>query len=360
MNNILYISFSQILNTVSGGATVTSRNLMFVNSLQKKEVICYSIENRRLESNWSKLANDLFNLSIGGISKFSLISIGQLIELNSVKTVFLDSSNMGVISKFIATNYSNVEIIVFSHNVEYKLEFDLFILSFRFRHLFKSILSFYSERLIFKYSSKVICTTNYDLKTYRDKFKRNRKSDCVIPVSVPALTLNSYSLKVVESKFCLFVGSNFSPNLHGILWFINHILPFIEYRLLIVGKGITSLVSKVPTHLISKVEVLDYVPSLDQFYKDCSFVVAPIFYGSGMKVKVAEAIQYGKPIFLTTHAFRGYESLNKDYPFYICNSPVEYITSIKMIDFSNSNLRISENNLFTHNSVFETFKKFID
>lgn len=359
IKNVLYITYAKTLEVVSGGATVTSRNSMFLRSLINQNIICYNIENRNLQSNGSKLINDLFNLSIGGLSKLNLISIGRIIELNDIETVFLDSSNLGVVSKYLATNYGKVKIIVFSHNVEYKLELDLFILSFRFRHLIKSILCFYSERLIFKYSFKVFCTTNHDLETYRKKFKKLRKEDCVLPVSVPAVSLNSDRAQNGESDFCLFVGSNYAPNIHGILWFIKEILPNINYRLLIVGKGISCLSSRIPKNLMSRIEILDYVPNLDQLYKESRFVVAPIFYGSGMKVKVAEAIQYGKPIFLSSHAFCGYESLNKDYPIFVCNSSADFIKKINQEEFLYSHFEISTYNLFSHNSVFQTFKNLL-
>ena len=40
--------------------------------------------------------------------------------------------------------------------------------------------------------------------------------------------------------------------------------------------------------------VVGEVESLAQWYHDAYFVVAPIFDGSGMKTKVAEALMYGK------------------------------------------------------------------
>ena len=46
----------------------------------------------------------------------------------------------------------------------------------------------------------------------------------------------------------------------------------------------------------------------EEWYRNSKFVVAPIFDGSGMKTKVAEALMYGKKIVGTPEAFVGYEA----------------------------------------------------
>ena len=47
--------------------------------------------------------------------------------------------------------------------------------------------------------------------------------------------------------------------------------------------------------------------NLSNSYKNSKFIVVPIFYGSGMKTKVAEAFSYGKTVFITKEASIGYE-----------------------------------------------------
>ena len=55
------------------------------------------------------------------------------------------------------------------------------------------------------------------------------------------------------------------------------------------------------------VEIHDSVDDLSVFYERANIVVCPLFYGGGMKVKVAEALMYGKKIIGTELAFFGYE-----------------------------------------------------
>ncbi|MCK2053685.1 glycosyltransferase [Methylobacterium sp. 37f] len=50
-----------------------------------------------------------------------------------------------------------------------------------------------------------------------------------------------------------------------------------------------------------------YVPRLEDFYDDVDLVVAPILMGSGLKMKVAEALSFGKPVIGTALGFEGFD-----------------------------------------------------
>jgi glycosyltransferase involved in cell wall biosynthesis len=53
------------------------------------------------------------------------------------------------------------------------------------------------------------------------------------------------------------------------------------------------------------VEVLGYVESLEKFYASTRVVIAPYRLGGGVRLKVLEALTYGKPVVGTALAFRG-------------------------------------------------------
>jgi hypothetical protein len=63
-------------------------------------------------------------------------------------------------------------------------------------------------------------------------------------------------------------------------------------------------------------------------YKQSEFVIAPIFSGSGMKTKLAEATSYGKTVFATSHALIGYENLSENFAI-SCNNEKEFLYKIK-------------------------------
>lgn len=56
-------------------------------------------------------------------------------------------------------------------------------------------------------------------------------------------------------------------------------------------------------------------------------MIAPIFDGSGMKTKVAEALMYGKKIIGTPEAFSGYEGV-ADQAGWVCATANEFVAAI--------------------------------
>lgn len=53
------------------------------------------------------------------------------------------------------------------------------------------------------------------------------------------------------------------------------------------------------------VKKLGYVKSVEDFYSSVDFIFSPLDYGTGLKLKVAEAIEYGVPILSTEHSAEG-------------------------------------------------------
>lgn len=53
------------------------------------------------------------------------------------------------------------------------------------------------------------------------------------------------------------------------------------------------------------IKKLGYIEDETDFFNQVDFVIAPLFQGTGFKVKVADAVIYGKPILAATHAAEG-------------------------------------------------------
>ena len=79
-----------------------------------------------------------------------------------------------------------------------------------------------------------------------------------------------------------------------------------------------------------KVEILANVKDLSYYYNRSELVIAPIFLGSGMKVKIAEAIMYNKPVLGTSMAFEGYDLENDS--LILANNSFEFIRQIVEFD----------------------------
>ncbi len=59
------------------------------------------------------------------------------------------------------------------------------------------------------------------------------------------------------------------------------------------------------------VSLAGYVPDIEAFYEGIDAVIAPMLMGSGLKMKVAEALSMGRPVIGTRIAFEGFDVSNR-------------------------------------------------
>jgi len=113
----------------------------------------------------------------------------------------------------------------------------------------------------------------------------------------------------------LFVGGfSHSPNVDGLRWFVEKVLPLLrskgDYDLSVVGSNppeeITALESA-DVHILGR--VTDAV--LDQLYAECAVAIAPLRFGGGVKGKVIEAMSKGVPLVTTSTGVQGISDAGK-------------------------------------------------
>ena len=132
-----------------------------------------------------------------------------------------------------------------------------------------------------------------------------------------------------EAGICTvgFVGSyGHPPNVEALAWLIDEIVPAVSAqqpntRYLVAGRNPPeALVRRAP----ASVEFLGFVESLSVFYKQCAVVVAPLRSGGGVKIKVAEALCFGKPVVTTSVGIEGVDVKNGEGVF-IADSTSEFV-----------------------------------
>lgn len=106
----------------------------------------------------------------------------------------------------------------------------------------------------------------------------------------------------------LFVGSSTAPNVIGLQWFLATVWPEVARRLrdsrLLVAGSVGSSFPKV----IAGVQFLGIVANLDTLYKQAGVVISPLTIGSGLKIKLIEALGHGKAIVATSASTEGCEN----------------------------------------------------
>jgi succinoglycan biosynthesis protein ExoO len=110
-----------------------------------------------------------------------------------------------------------------------------------------------------------------------------------------------------RGRTLLFVGSNTAPNVLGLQWFIRDVWPLIRARapdaeLHVAGGVCHSVEGGTPG-----IRLLGFVSDLEAVYRDAAVVVSPLQVGSGLKIKLIEALGKGKAIVATTTTVEGVE-----------------------------------------------------
>lgn len=116
---------------------------------------------------------------------------------------------------------------------------------------------------------------------------------------------DSYRSDVAEDgEYALFVGSRFPPNEFAVRWIARHLAPKSPVAIKIVGRGFEDMRDEFQD--VPNLEIVGTVDDLASYYNGARFVLSPIFHGSGMKVKTAEALMFGKRILGSREALEGY------------------------------------------------------
>jgi len=129
----------------------------------------------------------------------------------------------------------------------------------------------------------------------------------------------------------LFVGTSIDKNLEGINYFIDKVLPLLRKEIpelsFVVAGNIGNKINS------PEIQNLGEIENIQDAYDLASIVIAPVFHGTGLKIKVIEALGRGKPVICTAHAIRGLESLTKikNSPLVVAKTPEDFVSQIKKI-----------------------------
>lgn len=313
-------------HTPSGGREMLCKlNYDILNDMYVDNCTVFELEKNSI--NGFKSIFQAFFGYIDGLTHESIKKALQVIRDKNIDKIFVDGSNFGGFVKIVKNQFPSIQIYTFFHNVESRFFLGAFKQKKSPRSLAILMVNYLAERKSVKYSDKVICINDRDSKQLQNLYCKSATD--LYPMSLEdKMPLDFESLPfVTKEEFALFVGGAFYANQAGIFWFIKNVVPHITIKTYIVGRGLEKFRNQLETN--DKVKVIGEVDSLAQWYHDAKFVVAPIFDGSGMKTKVAEALMYGKMIVGTPEAFSGYENFTKQAGC-VCNNAEEFISVINL------------------------------
>ncbi|WP_372829094.1 glycosyltransferase [Psychrobacter maritimus] len=340
----------------SGLDVVNSRNLNLLSRIISKQNLFIYDRFDVIES--SKMI--LLQGYMGGLNRKHVKNMLNIIEDEKIECIFLSHSLYGKACKKIKVKYPNIKIICFFHNIEQQYA-EQYLKVNGLRHLPFYYLVKYNETKSVEYADYHIVLNNRDSLLLNSTY--NIDSSMIMPVTYNDVFDEARVIsKKIEPLTLLFVGTAFFANLEAVRFFITKVLPKIDAKLIIIGKGMDEYKEEFLRYS-DNIEVYGFVEDLDEYYYDCSAVIAPIFSGGGMKTKIAEALMYGKTVIGTTEAFQGYE-IDKNCMI-LCNSDEEFINFFNHFEETimnksfNTHSRDVFKRYYDSNTILEKFKAFL-
>lgn len=144
----------------------------------------------------------------------------------------------------------------------------------------------------------------------------------------------------LASRELLLVASGHEFDVDGLLWFEREVFPLLAEcvrpeQVVVVGGIRDSLTGPRPPF-----RFLGWVPDLAKVYRQARVVIAPIRQGTGLKIKVVEALGQGKALVATPFAAKGVEAA-AGRAMLLAGSPTEFAGAIRhLLDDDRECLRL--------------------
>lgn len=221
-------------------------------------------------------------------------------------------------------------------------------------HFFRFIeIYFYEKKYLPKYRQINVVSEN-DKKNISKYFKI--KKIIVVPNGIEKIEF--LKNKETDTVRLGYIGSfSHPPNKTAVLYFIDKIAPLLEknkikYQYYLAGNN-NKITEK-------KIINLGFVDNLKDFFQKIDILITPISAGSGSRIKILEALGFGKKIVSSKIGAEGIELNTKLIS--ICDTPQDYIDVIKNyrqipIDYKKEEKNISK---LTWKNIFTDYSKSIN
>lgn len=226
-------------------------------------------------------------------------TVADILDQNDFKTAILES--IYLLPYLNLFKERNIKVIVRTHNVEHKLWESLakntpsLPKKWYFNRLTKQLKQY--ELTKCAELDGIISITEQDALFFQ-QFEPHVMTTSIPPIVNPSDQAPDYEL----SDFYFLGAMDWSPNIEGIDWFLNEVIPegIKGSQFYLAGKSLDKeLFKHISTENIGEVEnAIDFI----QKHGIC---VIPLRVGGGLKIKLLENMALGKPIITTSEGIRG-------------------------------------------------------
>lgn len=127
-------------------------------------------------------------------------------------------------------------------------------------------------------------------------------------INIPPSFLSHFNNHPDKKYDLIFVGSENYFNIQSMQWFFKNVYPLLPENINIV------IIGRICKHLEKKknVTLIEFAESLEPYYNQSRIAICPMLEGTGIKIKVIEALSYGLPVVGTERAVDGFSSKRRN------------------------------------------------
>lgn len=324
---------------------------------EELEKYCHKVFAYKRGKNFSTLKN-LFRYPYCIASracKEMQLDIEKCIVSDQISIVNIDFPQMCVNVLELAKKY-RLKIYLNEHNIEWQF---YRMISNSSRKLLKKIAYGFDSIRLKKYERGIVRRIDFkaitfvsekDLSFYK-KWLNLNVPHVLIPVGADRRELKE-SPTEKDRLNILFVGKmSADTNVEAVTWFAKRVLPRIVEQIpnvcfYIVGKEPTDAVIALTNKHVC---VTGTVDSIDDYYYDSDLVVLPLLHGSGVKIKLLEAVSYKKPLITTSVGVEGTKFINEE----------DLIVEDDPIGFAQKCIEQLSDKTISYNMVENAYQKFL-
>lgn len=261
----------------------------------------------------------------GKFNWFILKDIKQMLKKNNYAAVFFDHSQTFLYSKFIDKTLP-------------KFLLSLDVISQRVSRTTNKLI----QRFCALSESFCLSAKNSHSITLNEKdrclIKQYYKIDSHICFVYFDEKVTTAEINHINDEYVFFGNWIREDNLNGLIWFLDNVLPLIEAPIKI--KIIGSVNYDFSKYNQSNIEIVSmgFVDNPYPVLSNCKAMIAPLFTGAGVKVKVIESFACGTPVIGTEIAFEG---ISKDYSSMMleAHTPQEFAKYVNGSDILNFSIK---------------------
>jgi glycosyltransferase involved in cell wall biosynthesis len=231
----------------------------------------------------------------------------------------------------IIRKYSAAKLILRAHNVEHTIWKRIAEnASFGLKKLYLSILAkqlkTFEKSVISKYDS-VWCISNQDAKWFKDQ--NNSVFITEVPFGIDIQKIPQKATEFYLNNLFSLGSMDWYPNREGIVWFLDNVWSEIHQKypnllFKIAGRN-------TPEHWkqlnYEGVEIIGEVENAIDFLLENGVLIVPLWSGSGVRIKIIEAMAVGKVVITTTIGLDGINAENKKH-ILVADTAEEFVNAV--------------------------------